>query len=342
MTRSIFRSSLVVAALAMLFIAFAPLDVFAQRGGGAGGRTAGGGGTAGAASAGRSGSGTAGPARPAGPGGTVGPVHGGPVNGRVYVAGYPYRYGYGYGYPYGWYPWYGYGAWAWNFGWGFGWGYPYSFYPYPYYGAPYGGYWGHGPSLKLEVTPKTAEVYVDGYRAGVVDDFDGTFQHLELPPGEHEITLYQDGYRTVQQTLSLSGNSDQKVKYKMEKLAPGESSGPRPTPPAEPAQEPQPQVQQQAQLRRAPPQHGALDPAQSPESFGVVSIKTQPVDAEVLIDGEAWQHSTGTARLEIQLAPGRHRVEIRKAGFATYAEDVLIRAGATTTLNVSLLRGEER
>jgi hypothetical protein len=33
---------------------------------------------------------------------------------------------------------------------------------------------------------------------------------------------------------------------------------------------------------------------------------------------------------------------VRKTGFATYSEEVLIRAGATMTLNVSLLRGGER
>ena len=349
----------------MLFIALAPLDVLAQRGGGGGGGARGGGGGARGG-----GTGSAGPARPAGPGqgggtATVRPGPGGPgTRGGVVVAGrypvgYPYRYGYGYpyryccGYPYGWYnPWYV--GWGWNFGFGFGWGYPYygyAGYPYAYgypYGYPYGyaypysGYGFYGASLKLEVTPKTAEVFVDGYRAGIVDDFDGTFQHLEVPPGEHELVLYSEGYRTVQQKLFLSANSNQRVKYALEKLGPGETSGPRPTPPPEPAPEQQQAQPQQLQMHRAQPQQPPPDPAQAPESFGMVSIRTQPVDAEILIDGEAWERSTGTSRLVIQLAPGRHRVEVRKAGFTSYSEEVLIRAGATMTLNVSLLRGEER
>ena len=33
-------------------------------------------------------------------------------------------------------------------------------------------------AVRLEVTPKEAEVYVDGYYAGIVDDFNGTFQRL--------------------------------------------------------------------------------------------------------------------------------------------------------------------
>ena len=42
----------------------------------------------------------------------------------------------------------------------------------------------------------------------------------------------------------------------------------------------------------------------------------------------------------IQVAEGRHKVEVRKSGFVSYSEDVLIRRGATLTLNVSLLKGE--
>ena len=75
-------------------------------------------------------------------------------------------------------------------------------------------------------------------------------------------------------------------------------------------------------------------------SFGMISMKVQPVDAEVLVDGETWT-SPSTSRLVIQLAPGRHHVTVRKTGFDTYTEDILIRVGATMTLNVSLLRGEK-
>jgi hypothetical protein len=356
MTRPFIRSSMLVALLATVLIALAPLSALAQRGGSGGGRTGGGGGTAG----GRGSAGPGSPVRPSGPGGATAGVRtgpgGGPVaQGRVVVAGrYPYRYGYGYGYgyPYGWYrPWYGYGGWGWNFGWAFGWGYPYYYghpyaygYPFGYaygYPYPYGGYGYSGPSLKLEVTPKTAEVFVAGYRAGIVDDFDGTFQKLELPPGEHELVLYLEGYRTMQQKLFLSGTSSQRLKHVMERLAPGESAGPRPTPSAEQVTEQQ-SLQLQEPHRTPGQQPPPPEPAQAPESFGMISIRTQPVDAEILVDGEAWDRSSGAARLVIQLAPGRHRVEVRKTGFASYSEEVLIRASATMTLNVSLLRGDGR
>jgi hypothetical protein len=37
-------------------------------------------------------------------------------------------------------------------------------------------------------------VYVDGYYAGIVNDFDGVFQHLELQPGAHQIEIRAPGF----------------------------------------------------------------------------------------------------------------------------------------------------
>jgi hypothetical protein len=36
-------------------------------------------------------------------------------------------------------------------------------------------------------------VYADGYYVGIVDDFDGVFQHLELEPGAHRIEIRGPG-----------------------------------------------------------------------------------------------------------------------------------------------------
>jgi hypothetical protein len=74
-----------------------------------------------------------------------------------------------------------------------------------YYGGPFTG-WYYDPSpvryiarrregtVRLKVTPKQAQVYVDGYYAGNVDDFDGVFQSLELERGEHTIEVRMRGY----------------------------------------------------------------------------------------------------------------------------------------------------
>jgi hypothetical protein len=108
----------------------------------------------------------------------------------------------------------GYGGWGSGLGYYYGysplsWGWAGSWYGAPYFGyggygsyGGYGGYGGYGEyggpgygygyttsqatrwystgDVKLRVRPKNAEVFVDGYYVGVVDDFDGTFQHLTL------------------------------------------------------------------------------------------------------------------------------------------------------------------
>ncbi len=110
-----------------------------------------------------------------------------PGNGGIWYPYYP-------SYPY--YPYYG-----WAFGLGYygfydpwwGWGAPYVGDGYGYYGSDEGGRGG----LKLRVEPTTAEVYVDGYYMGVVDDFDGTFQKLELEVGAHHVEIRAPGYQTI-------------------------------------------------------------------------------------------------------------------------------------------------
>ena len=170
----------------------APAETSAQRGGGGGGNPGGGG---------------SGASRGGGGGG------GGRGNGQR--GGYP---GGGYGYP---------GGGSRYAGW---WGpspvylaRPYYYDPFwvsgafgwsPMFYAPWslmwatGGYgpypgWGYGATtfntggLRLKMKPREAQVFVDGFLAGVVDEFDGVFQSLRLAPGGHKIEVRMDGYETL-------------------------------------------------------------------------------------------------------------------------------------------------
>ena len=60
---------------------------------------------------------------------------------------------------------------------------------------------------RLEITPSHTEVYVDGLRVGIADDFDGLTQRLRVDPGEHMVELYLDGYRPVRQTIAFTAGS---------------------------------------------------------------------------------------------------------------------------------------
>ena len=202
-------------------------------------------------------------------------------------------------------------------------GYPYAWYP------PYG--YGRGyddSSLRLQVEPKETEVFIDGYWAGQVDDFDGFFQRLHLEPGEHDIELYLEGHRSVRQKVYLQPNATFRVRHTMVPLGPGDTPDPRPTPPAD--------SPQRGGRYDAFGRAGRGDRERAP--FGSVAIRVQPADAEVLIDGEAWDAPEGSERLVVQLPEGEHRVEIRKEGFTTYISTIHVRRGDTTALNVSLAR----
>ncbi len=127
-----------------------------------------------------------------------------------YAPSYARRYyngGGGLGYyfydPWSWYAgygWPGYGAYNWNGyygnqwgGYGNQWGGGYGG-GYGVYGGPYG--WSIG-GVRMKVEPKDAEVYVDGYYAGIVDDFDGMWQQLRLDEGGYHIEVRKPGMATL-------------------------------------------------------------------------------------------------------------------------------------------------
>jgi hypothetical protein len=220
----------------------------------------------------------------------------------VFVGGYFYDPFYG---PYPWWP---------RVGW------PYAYYPV----------FDDRADIRLAVTPKEAAVYVDGYYAGVVDDFDGVFQRLALPPGPHEIVFYLEGYRTARQRLYLSPGSESKLRETLERLAPGERSEPPLLAPAVPPPPPGTARAPRTRPRAVPPR------APTVAAFGTLAIQVQPSDAEVFIDGERWMSSGAGEPLLVQVAEGMHDVEIRKPGYHGYSTGIAVHAGATTPLNVSL------
>lgn len=188
----------------------------------------------------------------------------------------------------------------------------------PYPPPPFG----PGSAIRFEITPKEAEVYADGYFAGIVDEFDGVFQRLYLASGEHEITIYRDGFKTVHQTVYLTPHASFKLRYTMQALAPGEVAEPRPAPPPPPPA---------AQAASGRPGFSA-----QPSVYGTLAVRVAPRAAVVLIDGERWLRPQNQEGLIVQLAEGAHRVEVNSDGYDSFSSDVSIRQGETTSLNVSL------
>ena len=240
-----------------------------------------------------------------------------------------------YGFYGGWYPFYG------------GYAYP------PYY---YSGNWS---SARIEVKPVQASVYVDGYFVGEVDRFDGVFQRLDLPTGEHEIAVYLPGHRTYRERTLFRPGASYHFKAALEPLPAGTPDEPAPKPeprakggdpsgdpryqrdpgdprePRDPA-DPRPRDPRRTQPPQERPGDRRSDRAPQSADFGTLTVRVQPGDAVVVIDGERWDSPEGGSRLIVQLVGGQHRIEVRKEGFKPYTSTVQIRPGETQSLNISL------
>jgi hypothetical protein len=225
--------------------------------------------------------------------------------------------------------------------------YPYYYSQYPIFGPRL--YDGSG-SVRVEVRPRQAEVFVDGYFAGTADDFDGVFQRLNIEPGEHEIVVYLEGHRPFSQRFYLQPGKSFNIRHTMEPLGPGETAPPRPQgaplqrgagpPYAGPDQTGPypPDARVPGSGRGAGGGRGRQGTQAAAEGFGSLSLRVQPADAQVLIDGEVWQGSLENERLVIQLGAGTHNVEIRKDGYRSYLTDITIGNGQARTLNVALTK----
>jgi hypothetical protein len=126
-------------------------------------------------------------------------------------------YGYG-GYGYGGHGYYG----------GYGYGYPYRNYLYSDgYGsssgvAPSSGYSTNPDSssvqpsetgyLRLRVEPTTAQVYVDGFYIGTVDDFNGSVEDAKLEGGPHRVEIRAPGYETL--TFDVKTEAGRTITYR--------------------------------------------------------------------------------------------------------------------------------
>ena len=220
---------------------------------------------------------------------------------------------------------------------------------YPYYGR---GYYDTSASLRLQVSPRQTEVYIDGYYAGTVDDFDGVFQRLHVDSGEHDLQLYLPGHRSFSEKVYLQPYNTFRVRHTMEPLRGGDAEPVRPT-----AQTP-PQRRSAVPERPLPPRprdrdrdadrdrdrdsdrdrDRDRDRRDSAPDLGTVSLRVQPGDAVIMIDGERWQGPTDSDRLVIQMPAGTHNVEIRKDGYRAYITDINVRRGESTPLNVALTK----
>ncbi len=183
-----------------------------------------------------------------------------------------------------------------------------------------------------------------------------------MAPGRHEITLKRDGYRTHRFKVYAAEDSTLKIRHTMEK-----GSGPdtiedlagerglyeerrrearreerddddRDDRSAErddraegPARDEGPvgEPRREAERPAGPVTDGNAAP-------GLLNLNVTPADASVYVDGRF----VGSARQagELELRPGRHRIEVVRPGYRTAERDLTIETGRTQTLSLDLPR----
>ena len=269
--------------------------------------------------------------------------------GSRYAWGSPY---YGYGYGYGRYGRHGY---YYN---------PYDSWYSPYY---YSGYYGYSPgyygysqgsyrrsrgygyrdngSLRLIVEPEKTRVYVDGYYAGLVDDFDGILQRLNVPPGRHDVTLRLEGYRTQHFKVYVPVDDTIKIHYDMVRGS-GEATS------EEFARHPEAEYGSVRDMsdedRRDREARGRDDDdrwdrrgagdrdGDDRRDTGSVRLAITPRDASVYVDGEF--RGSGRDSATLRLRPGRHRIEVVRPGFRTVEREIEVESGQSTSVEFDLER----
>ncbi len=241
--------------------------------------------------------------------------HHGHRYGHGYGHGYGHRYGHGYGHGYG----------------------TYSSYGFEPYRDNYG-------SVRIEVEPKefrdAAQVFVDGAHVGTVDDFDGVFQRLRLSPGQYEVEIRLDGYRTFRRQIFVSRGRTYGIRHRI---------GPRVA--AEQEEFDSSQGQTPAPARARPTK---LPSSRATATSPARAISTTEASSRADRDGHRWAHfDSGAVRLQVRpnedeaqvyvdgahagvvddfdgvfqkldLPAGGHEIEVRLAGYRTFRQHVFI------------------
>jgi hypothetical protein len=167
-------------------------------------------------------------------------------------------------------------------------------------------------SLRVNFQPTDADVYVDGALAGRVADFDGIFQRLHLLPGNHVITISRAGFRAERHTVNLRRNGSETITGRLE---PAGGYG----------------------RNNAYGDRGYNDRGNVGRS-GTVTFNAFPSDAQIWVNGSRRSAVRRGNAYVLDLEPGRHRIEVRRNGYAPYTRDVDVRAGAALSLNLTWKR----
>ena len=149
---------------------------------------------------------------------------------------------------------------------------------------------------------KTAGVWVDGKYVGYLSELKGS-KKLLLLPGEHEISVREAGYRSVDQKIDVQPNAVQTLKVSLAK-------DPR---------------------------------AQYPTVSAEVRLSIDPDRAAVFVDDQyaGHAHEFGGAGRAMLLSPGKHRIKITLPGYQSFETEIEVRANQKYDIKTQLPKGRE-
>jgi hypothetical protein len=149
---------------------------------------------------------------------------------------------------------------------------------------------------------KTARVWVDGRYVGYINELKGS-KKLLLLPGDHEISVREAGYRSVDERITVEPHAVQTLRVILAK-------DPR---------------------------------AQMPTVSGEVRLSIEPDRAAVFVDDQfaGHAHEFGGAGRAMLLSPGKHHIKITLPGYQSFDTEIDVRANQKYDIKTQLPKGHE-
>jgi len=149
---------------------------------------------------------------------------------------------------------------------------------------------------------KTAGVWVDGKYVGYLNELKGS-KKLLLLPGDHEISVREAGYQSLEQTIGVEPHTVQTLRISLEK-----------------------------DLR-----------AQFPTVSAEVKLSIDPERAAVFVDDQfaGHAHEFGGAGRAMLLSPGKHHIKITLPGYQSFDTEIEVRANQKYDIKTQLPKGHE-
>jgi hypothetical protein len=195
-------------------------------------------------------------------------------------------------------------------------------------------------AVDVNIKPSHAQVFVNGFYSGVIDDFDGFPRYLWLREGGYELAFYLQGYETMVHRVVVSRRKTLRLAGEM---VPGKAT--RPTVPPWPS------------TQGADADAGALDqpelapeelaPEESEERAAVevdegsaarLRLDVWPADAAVYLDGTFLGVGEELRALHapLRLEAGQHEIEVVHPRYRTKKQQLTAAAGEELELVVEL------